>query len=69
MSGAATAQWKLPKHQLEIAERQAKILKCPIDSIDSMMACLKSVNFSNLFYLFELSTERIFLETSTRIRH
>lgn len=44
MSGAATAQWKLPKHQLDIAERQAKNLNCPIDSTDAMMACLKSVN-------------------------
>lgn len=47
MSGAATAQWKLPKHQLEIAERQATILNCPTESIDSMMACLKSVNVLN----------------------
>lgn len=44
MSGAATSQWRLPKHQLEIAERQAKILKCPIEPMDIMMACLKSVN-------------------------
>lgn len=44
MSGAATSQWKLPKHQLEIAERQAKILNCPIEPMDTMMACLKSVN-------------------------
>lgn len=51
MSGAATAQWKLPKHQLEIAERQAAILKCPTDSIDSMMACLKSVNILNIFFI------------------
>lgn len=51
MSGAATAQWRIPKHQLEIAERQAKILKCPIDSIDSMMACLKSVKTPNKFKL------------------
>ncbi len=44
MSGAATAQWKIPKHQLDIAERQAKILNCPIESVDLMMDCLKSVN-------------------------
>lgn len=43
MSGAATAQWKVPKHQLQIAERQAKVLKCPIDSMDVMMDCLKAV--------------------------
>lgn len=51
MSGAATSQWKIPKHQLDIAERQAKILKCPTEPIDYMMACLKSVNISSDFFL------------------
>ncbi|KAJ6649255.1 Juvenile hormone esterase [Pseudolycoriella hygida] len=59
MSGAATAQWKIPRHQLDVAERQAKILRCPIDSIDSMMSCLKSrpaQDFGNsLVNMFEYS--------------
>ncbi|KAG4073007.1 hypothetical protein HA402_009426 [Bradysia odoriphaga] len=59
MGGAATAQWKIPKHQLEIAERQAKILDCPIDSMDAMMDCLKSRparDFGNsLVNMFEFS--------------
>lgn len=51
MSGAATAQWNIPKHQLDLAERQAQILQCPTDSIDTMMACLKTVQTSNQRYL------------------
>lgn len=54
MSGAATAQWKIPQHQLGIAERQAKILQCPSESIDIMMACLKSVN------IFDRSLQKYF---------
>lgn len=58
MSGAATAQWKIPNHQLDIAERQAQILHCPIDSLDIMMACLKSVNTLKKVFLTTLLVTR-----------
>lgn len=54
MSGAATAQWNIPKHQLDVAERQAQILKCPTDSIDTMMACLKTVNTANELFCYKI---------------
>lgn len=43
MSGAATAQWKIPTHQMDLFEKQAKILNCDDESIDKVMRCLKQV--------------------------
>lgn len=43
MSGAATAQWTIPKHQLNLTKKQARILNCPDHSISQMMKCLKQV--------------------------
>lgn len=69
MSGAATAQWKIPKHQLDVAERQAQILRCPIENVDIMMECLKSVNIPNFNHFAIYSAHMThFLETGTRIR-
>lgn len=57
MSGAATAQWDIPTHQLELVERQARALKCPDDTIENMMECFKNktgVEFGNsLMQMFE----------------
>lgn len=43
MSGASTAQWKLPNDQLDLARKQARVLSCPDDNIKEMMNCLSKV--------------------------
>lgn len=43
MSGSATAQWTLPKNQLNLVRKQARVLNCPDNSISQMMKCLKQV--------------------------
>ncbi|XP_013102237.2 juvenile hormone esterase [Stomoxys calcitrans] len=45
MSGSATGQWELPEEQLYLAQRQAKLLKCPVANITEMMECLKSKHY------------------------
>ncbi|XP_035786941.1 esterase FE4-like [Anopheles albimanus] len=41
MSGAPTAQWDVPEHQLELAQKQAVLLGCPITTVTEMMECLR----------------------------
>lgn len=43
MDGAATAQWKVPRSQLKLAKRQARLLECPVDNIEEMINCLSKV--------------------------
>lgn len=45
MSGSAAAQWDTPKHQLDLAKKQARLLNCPNDDVKEMMKCLKQVFF------------------------
>lgn len=45
MSGAGTGQWEVPKDQLELAKRQARILGCPDDNVELIIHCLKTVIF------------------------
>lgn len=44
MDGAATAQWKVPRSQLKLAKRQARLLDCPVDNIKEMIKCLSTVD-------------------------
>lgn len=43
MSGSATGQWELPQEQMELAKRQAVLLKCPVRNITEMMDCMQEV--------------------------
>lgn len=45
MSGSATSQWELPTHQIQLIEREARLVNCPTDSVDSMVACMNTVSF------------------------
>lgn len=42
MSGSAVHQSSIPKHQKNLAIKQAQILNCPIDSVENMFKCLKT---------------------------
>lgn len=48
MSGAATAQWEVAPHQLDVAKKQARLLHCPDNHIPDMLICLKQVCFLHL---------------------
>ena len=43
LSGAITPQWKIGLDQLDLARKQARLVKCPDDNIDAMVNCLKQV--------------------------
>lgn len=43
MSAAATTQSETPTHQLELAQRQARIVNCPESPLNAMMTCLQVV--------------------------
>ncbi|KAM7351885.1 juvenile hormone esterase [Cochliomyia hominivorax] len=45
MSGSATGQWELPQEQMELAQRQAILLKCPAENVTEMMDCLKEKHY------------------------
>lgn len=44
MSGPATAQWEYPTNQLEIAKKQARLLNCSDESVETIMDCLRKVS-------------------------
>lgn len=44
MSGSATGQWELPEEQMELAERQARLLMCPTNNLKEMISCLREVS-------------------------
>lgn len=44
MSGSATSQWTIPNEQLDLAKKQARLLKCPNGSIGEIMDCFKTVS-------------------------
>lgn len=43
MSGAATSQWTIPNEQLFLAKKQAQLLNCSDESVESIMECFKMV--------------------------
>lgn len=43
MSASVTMQWEIGSNQLDLAERQARLLNCSDDSIAGVVNCLKSV--------------------------
>lgn len=65
MSGAATAQWKIPNEQFDLAKRQARVLGCSDESVAKIMDCLKKVlsdairvsKTRDIFLLFRISTK------------
>lgn len=45
MSGSATAQWKVPYDQIELAQKQARLLNCSDNNtIANIIDCLRTVN-------------------------
>lgn len=52
MSGSATGQWELPQEQMELAKRQAVLLKCPVRNITEMMDCMQEVRRDIYKYIF-----------------
>ncbi|XP_026844879.1 venom carboxylesterase-6 [Drosophila persimilis] len=45
MSGAATGQWTLPEHQMEVAMRQATLLSCHTDNTTEMIDCMRGKHY------------------------
>lgn len=43
-SGSPLAQFRYSSNQMELAERQAKLLKCPVQPRQDMLRCLKEVS-------------------------
>lgn len=48
MSGAATGQWSLPEHQMDVAKKQAALLQCNTRDLKEMMLCLREVSMSEI---------------------
>ncbi|KAF5306938.1 hypothetical protein FQA39_LY00168 [Lamprigera yunnana] len=48
MSGSAFGNSILPSNQLELAQKQAKIVGCPVDTNENMMKCLQDVSAADL---------------------
>lgn len=46
MSGSAVSQWEIPSEQLDLAKRQARLLNCSDESVETIMSCLKIVSCS-----------------------
>ncbi|EDW12231.1 juvenile hormone esterase [Drosophila mojavensis] len=45
MSGAATGQWSLPEHQMDVAKKQAALLQCNTRDLKEMMLCLREKHY------------------------
>lgn len=58
MDGAATAQWKVPRSQLKLAKRQARLLKCTVNNTVEMIDCMSKVN-SSIRHFFEVENFQI----------
>lgn len=43
MSAAATAQWEIPAHQMELVERQASVFGCSNETLAIIMDCFNNV--------------------------
>ncbi|CAB3225669.1 unnamed protein product [Arctia plantaginis] len=48
MSGGATAKVPSPTSRLDLAEKQAKISKCPVDNTTALFECLKTKDWSEI---------------------
>uniref|UniRef100_A0A1B0F029 Carboxylesterase type B domain-containing protein n=1 Tax=Lutzomyia longipalpis TaxID=7200 RepID=A0A1B0F029_LUTLO len=44
MSASATGQWSPPQHQLELAEKQARLFNCTTATPHEMVMCLQNVD-------------------------
>lgn len=59
MSGGVTGQWEVPPHQIHLAKKQARIVKCPEEDTEAMVECLRKIdgeiigNTSNDFKEFD----------------
>lgn len=47
-SGTALGQWPLPKNQIDVAKRQARILDCPDNTTTEILNCLKTKSAEEL---------------------
>nr|XP_023018088.1 venom carboxylesterase-6-like [Leptinotarsa decemlineata] len=43
MSGAPLGIWPIPRHQLDLAKKQAQLVGCPDDTSENIVKCLKTV--------------------------
>lgn len=62
MSGAATSQWIVPPNQINLIERQARLLNCSTNSMHLMIDCLKTVSIkrqNNIYNLGFLLTAKL----------
>lgn len=48
MSGSNLGNWPVPNHQLDLAEKQARILNCPTDNSSVIVACLRTKSYEEL---------------------
>lgn len=57
MSGATTAQWRIPSAQISLLKKQARLVNCTDPSIHNMVTCLKSTSYlqlaNSLRFLFD----------------
>uniref|UniRef100_A0A182NP54 Carboxylic ester hydrolase n=1 Tax=Anopheles dirus TaxID=7168 RepID=A0A182NP54_9DIPT len=54
MSASPTAQWEVPNHQIELAQKQAILLGCDIKSIPVMIKCLREKSMDDFIGSLEL---------------
>lgn len=56
--GGPLGNWPLPRGQLEIAKKQARLVGCPEDTSENIVKCLRTVpveKFNNAFLQFRVS--------------
>lgn len=61
MSGPVTAQFEYPYHQLDLAKKQARLLNCSDESVETIMKCLRKVR-RQLILIFALLMKIILFE-------
>ena len=57
-SGSALGHWPLPRHQLDLAKKQARIVGCPDDNATVIIDCLRKTpaeELGNSFFQFAVS--------------
>ncbi|XP_017854015.1 venom carboxylesterase-6 [Drosophila busckii] len=65
MSGAATGQWTLPTHQMDLVKKQATLLHCNTEQISEMLDCLRGKHYleyaNSLNSMFEFGRNPLML--------
>jgi carboxylesterase type B len=66
-SGSALGHWSLPSNQLELAQKQAEIVGCPVVDPQTMLTCLRSIPaevLGNSLSEFAVSSAFQYLQTN-----